>query len=165
PVRHATGALWERIWSTVRDSALDTVRLFKRLLGQSGFYRLLAFLLLIGFLKLIFLQMDYVFPKFGIRELGNGAPIGQLSNINYILIIILVPLIGALTQKYAAYKMVIVGGTICAASVFIMALPTPWFQSLAEGWIGQWIGHRYIGLRGSVHPYYVMIAFYIAIFS
>src|SRR6266566_6961564 len=73
PVRYATGALWERTWLTVRNSAHDTVRLFRRLLSQSGFYRLLAFLLLIGFLKLIFLQMDYVFPKFGIRELGNGA--------------------------------------------------------------------------------------------
>src|SRR5437762_12439890 len=73
PVRHATGAFLERTWLTVRDSALDTVRLFKRLLSQSGFYRLLAFLILIGFLKLIFLQTDYVFPKFGIRELGEGA--------------------------------------------------------------------------------------------
>src|SRR6266436_10368230 len=81
PVLFATGAFWERIWLTIRGPALDTVALFKRLLGQSGFYRLLAFLLLIGFLKLIFLQMDYVFPKFGIRELGNGAPIGHLSNI------------------------------------------------------------------------------------
>jgi MFS family permease len=42
-----------RVLLTVRDSALETVRLFKRLLGQSGFYRLLAFLLLIGFLKVI----------------------------------------------------------------------------------------------------------------
>src|SRR5438309_1505196 len=58
PVRHATGALWNRIWLTGRDSAIDTVALFKRLLGQSGFYRLLAFLLLIGFLKLIFLHID-----------------------------------------------------------------------------------------------------------
>src|SRR5262249_39213395 len=74
PVRYTTGGFGKRIWLTARDSALDTVQLFKRLLGQSAFYRLLAFLLLIGFLKLIFLQMDYVFPKFGIRELGNGAP-------------------------------------------------------------------------------------------
>jgi MFS family permease len=165
PLQYVTGALWERIWLTVRDSALDTVRLFKRLLGQSGFYRLLAFLLLIGFLKLIFLQMDYVFPKFGIRELGNGAPIGHLSNINYILIIILVPIIGALTQKYSAYKMVVVGGAICAASVFVMALPTLWFQQSAQGFIGQWIGHRYLGVQGSIHPYYMMIAIYISIFS
>jgi len=165
PVRYATGALWERTWLTVRNSAHDTVRLFRRLLGQSGFYRLLAFLLLIGFLKLIFLQMDYVFPKFGIRELGNGAPIGHLSNINYILIIILVPIIGALTQKYSAYRMVVVGGVICAASVFVMALPTPWFQRSAQGLIGQWIGHGYLGVQGSIHPYYMMIAIYISIFS
>jgi len=165
PVRHATGAFWKRVWLTIRDSAIDTVALFKRLLGQSGFYRLLAFLLLIGFLKLIFLQMDYVFPKFGIRELGNGAPIGHLSNINYILIIILVPIIGALTQKYSAYRMVVVGGAICAASVFVMALPTPWFQQSAQGFIGQWLGHGYLGVQGSIHPYYVMIAIYISIFS
>jgi MFS family permease len=165
PVRHATAAFWKRAWLTIRDSARDTARLFKRLLGQSGFYRLLAFLILIGFLKLIFLQMDYVFPKFGIRELGNGAPIGQLSAINYILIIVLVPIVGALTQRFAAYRMVVVGGIICAVSVFIMALPTAWFEGLANGAIGQWLGHFYLGLKGGVHPYYVMTAIYIAIFS
>src|SRR5881392_2177099 len=165
PVRHATGVLWRRVYLTIRDSARDTIALFKRLLGQSGFYRLLGFLLLIGFLKLIFLQMDYVFPKFGIRELGNGAPIGQLSNINYILIIVLVPIIGALTQKFSAYRMVIVGGAICTASVFVMALPTSWFLGSAEGFIGQWIGRGYLGVQGTIHPYYVMIALYISIFS
>src|SRR5881398_1258048 len=165
PVKYGTGSLSDRIWLTVRDAAGDTVRLFRRLLGQSDFYRLLAFLLLIGFLKLIFLQMDYVFPKFGIRELGDGAPIGQLSAINYLLIIALVPVVGALTQQFSAYRMVVVGGAICAASVFIMALPTGWFQGLASGGIGQWLGHSYLGVKGGIHPYYVMIAIYIAIFS
>ena len=61
------------------------------MLGQSGFYRLLVFFLLIGFLKAIFLQMDYVFPKFGDRELGLHAPVGKLAGINSIVIIILVP--------------------------------------------------------------------------
>jgi hypothetical protein len=164
PIRYS-GSLGERIFLTVRDSALDTVRLFKRLLSQSGFYRLLAFLLLIGFLKLIFLQMDYVFPKFGIRELGDGAPIGQLSAINYLLIIALVPVVGALTQRYSAYQMVVVGGVICAASVFIMALPTSWFQSTANGVVGQWLGHGYLGLKDGIHPYYVMTAIYIGLFS
>ena len=165
PVRHAGAALWDRIWLTVRDSALDTVRLFKKLLSQSGFYRLLAFLLLIGFLKLIFLQTDYVFPKFGIRELGEGAPIGQLLAINYLLIIVFVPVVGALTQQFSAYRMVIVGGAICAASVFVMALPTAWFQDPANGAIGQWLGHSYLGLKGGIHPYYIMTAIYTAIFS
>ncbi len=109
--------------------------------------------------------MDYVFPKFGIRELGDGAPIGQLSAINYLLIILLVPIIGALTQQFSAYRMVVVGGVICAASVFVMALPTVWFQGSANGAIGRWLAHGYLGLNGAIHPYYVMIAIYIAIFS
>ena len=162
---HAGLGFGKRVLLTVRDSALETGRLFRRLVAQSGFYRLLMFLLLIGFLKVIVMQMDYVFPKFGIRELGDGAPIGQLSAINYLLIIFLVPTIEALTQRFSAYRMVIVGGIICAASVFVMALPTSWFQGSANGVLGNLIGHTYLGVKGAIHPYYVMIALYIALFS
>ena len=154
-----------RIGQTVRQSASDTIDLFRRLIGQSGFYRLLVFFLFIGFLKAIFLQMDYVFPKFGIRELGVNAPVGKLSAINAIVIICLVPIVGALTQKFAAYRMVIIGGVICAAGVFIMALPTEWFVPASHSMIGQWLGHGYLGLQGSIHPYYIMAALYLIVFS
>ncbi|MCU0785257.1 MAG: MFS transporter [Verrucomicrobia bacterium] len=152
-------------WLTVRDSARATVQLFAGLLRQAGFYRLLAFLLMIAFLKLIFMQMDYVFPKFGIRELGEGAPVGRLVAINNLLIVILVPFVGVLTQRYSAYRMVVLGGLISAASVFVMALPTVWFQPLADGVLGQWIGHGYLRLAGPVHPYYVMIALFLVALS
>ena len=161
----ATSAFLSRIADTVRQSAVDTLRLFHRLLGQSGFYQLLVFFLFIGFLKAIFLQMDYVFPKFGDRELGLNAPVGRLSAINSILIILLVPIIGALTQRFSAYRMVVVGGVICAAGVFIMALPTGWFQPAVSSAPGQWLGHSYLGVNGSIHPYYVMAALYLAVFS
>jgi MFS family permease len=149
----------------VKGSATDTVKLFVGLLQQAGFYRLLAFLLLIAFLKTIFMQMDYVFPKFGIRELGAGAPVGRLVAINNILIVFLVPFVGALTQRFTAYRMVVVGGVLSAVSVFIMALPAAWFQPLADGLAGRWIGHGYLGLRGGVHPYYVMITLFIIVMS
>jgi len=164
-LERSTPTFLSGIGETVRKSAIDTAQLFRRLIGQSGFYRILVFFLLIGFLKAIFLQMDYVFPKFGIRELGLYAPVGKLANINAIMIIILVPIIGALTQKSAAYRMVVIGGTICAAGVFIMALPTDWFVSVANGVMGQWLGHSYLGLQGSIHPYYVMTALYLIVFS
>jgi hypothetical protein len=134
-------------------------------LRQAGVYRLLAFLILIAFLKLILMQMYYVYPKFGIRELGDGAPIGRLWAINSILIIFLVPFVGALTQRVSAYRMVTFGGIICAASVFIMAMPTVWFGPLANGLVGDWLGHGYLGLKGSVHPYYVMIALFVVLLS
>ena len=158
-------SFWKSIGETVRQTAIDTAHLFRRLIGQSGFYRLLVFFLFIGFLKAIFLQMDYVFPKFGIRELGVNAPVGKLSAINAIVIICLVPIVGALTQKFAAYRMVVIGGAICAAGVFIMALPTEWFLSASHSMIGQWLGHGYLGLQGSIHPYYIMAALYLIVFS
>jgi MFS family permease len=161
----AGSGILQSMWRTVRESAVATVRLFAGLLKQSGFYRLLAFLLLIAFLKLIFMQMDYVFPKFGIRELGEGAPVGRLVAINNILIVFLVPLVGALTQRFSAYQMVIVGGMISAVSVFIMALPTAWFEVAANSLLGQWLGHGYLGLTGSVHPWYVMITLFVVVLS
>ena len=150
---------------TIRTSAQETIALFKRLVGQSAFFRLLFFFLLIGFLKAIFLQMDFVFPKFGDRELGVGAPVGKLTGINALLIIPLAPLVGALTQKLSAYRMVIIGGAICAAGVFIMALPTNWFESAANSAAGRWIGHGYLGLQGVIHPYYFMATLYLIVFS
>lgn len=149
----------------VRAGARETGQLFVELLRQPIFYRLLVFLLLIAFLKLIFMQMYYVFPTFGIRELGPGAPVGRLWRINSIFVIFLVPVVGALTQRLPAYRMVTLGGIISAASVFIMALPTVWFQPWADGRFGDWIGHHYLGLAGSVHPYYVMITLFVILLS
>jgi MFS family permease len=158
-------ALWQSAWDIVRKSASDTIDFFVMLVRQRGFYQLLAFLILIAFLKLVFTQLDWVFPTWGVRELGEGAPVGHLQAINNWFIILLVPIVGALTQRFAAYRMVIVGGTITVASVAIMALPPPWFLSMANGAMGDWIGHHYLGLHGSVHPYYVMITLFVILLS
>src|SRR5206468_10962219 len=156
---------WSRIGQTVRQSAIDTADLFRRLIGQSGFYRLLVFFLFIGFLKAIFLQMDYVFPKFGDREMGLHAPVGKLAGINAILIIVLAPVIGALTQRVASYRIVIIGSIICAAGVFIMALPADWFVPAANSAFGHALGHGYLQLTGVFHPYYILSEIYLTIFS
>lgn len=163
--RYPHETFWNSFCLTVRDSLIETRRLFTGLLRQPGFHRLLTFLILIAFLKLILMQIYYVYPKFGIRELGEGAPVGRLWAINSILVIFLVPVVGALTQRFPSYGMVTLGGSITAASVFIMALPTTWFEPLAQGFLGHWIGNGYLGLKGAVHPYYVMIALFVVVFS
>src|SRR2546430_14289079 len=61
--------------------------------------------------------------------------------------------------------MVVIGGIIGAAGVFIMTLPTEWFGSAANGLSGQWLGHAYLGLQGNIHPYYIMSALYLIVFS
>lgn len=157
--------MFSGIFATIRRSARDTAQLFHRLVQQSAFYRLLLFFVFIGFLKAIFLQMDYVFPKFGDREMGLHAPVGKLSNINAIVVIILAPIIGALTQRLTSYRVVIIGSIVCAAGVFIMALPTDLFVPATLSGAGQWLGHTYLGLSGNIHPYYVMSALYLIVFS
>jgi MFS family permease len=163
--RSNSSHFWADIARTVQKGANDTVALFHRLIGQSAFYRLLAFFLFIGFLKAIFLQMDYVFPKFGDREMGLHAPVGKLAGINAILIIVLAPVVGALTQRIPSYRVVIIGSIICAAGVFIMALPTDWFVPAANSAFGSALGHGYLRLTGAIHPYYVMSALYLTVFS
>ena len=165
PPRAAATNLVNSLQNSIRNSIRETIRLFGELVHEQGFYRLLLFLLLIAFLKMVMMQMYYVFPEFGIRELGEGAPVGKLWGINAWIVIPAVPLIGALTQRFPAYRIVTIGGLITAASVFIMALPTAWFQGLADSGPGLWFGHHYLGLKGSVHPYYAMIALFVIFFS
>ena len=125
---------------------------------------MLLFFVLIGFLKAIFLQMDYVFPKFGIRELGANAPVGKAFG----------------DQRYCDHFPCADRGRtetkVCSLSngsdwrnylhrgVFIMALPTEWFVSAANGVFGRWLGHAYLKVSGSIQPYYVMCALYLIVF-
>jgi MFS family permease len=46
-----------------------------------------------------------------------------------------------------------------------MALPTPWFLGLANSPVGLWLAHGYLGLSGSVHPYYAMIMIFVVLLS
>jgi len=161
----ASGGIFVSATTTIRNASRDTVRNFTELVQQPGFYRLLAFLLFVAFLKLIYRQLDYVFPKFSIRMLGDGVPVGKLIGINNIIIVFLTPVVGALTERFSAYKMVILGGAIAASSIFIMALPPVWFQPLTIGIIGKFFGHWYLGLKGAVDPYYGMIAVFIIVLS
>ena len=59
--------------------------------------------------------------------------------------------------------MVVIGGAICAAGVFTM-LPPAWFAPAVNSPFGQWLGHGYPGLEGSINPYYVMTALYLTVF-
>lgn len=164
--RDSQEGFFAAITRTVRDTVKDTGRNFAALGRQPGFYRLLGFLMLIAFVKLIYMQMYYAYPKFGIRELGEGAPIGRLWTVtNAALIIILVPIVGVLTQHISAYRVVTFGTAISALAVFILALPPTWFQGLADGWFGHWLGHGYLGLKGAVNPWYISIFFFAVLLS
>jgi MFS family permease len=149
-----------------RDALKDWARIFSSLWTQPTFYRFLAFFGFVVFVKLILYHMYYTFPKFAIRELGAGAPIGRIfSVLNAVIVVILAPVIGALTQKFTAYRAVVIGTAISALAVFFMAVPPALFQGLADGRLGNLIGHSWLGLTGPVHPLYVAIVLCVAVYS
>ena len=150
---------------TTKKAAADVTALLSSLLASKGFGRLLVFLLLIGLLKVVFNVMDYVLPTFTKQELGEGVNTGRFNAVNGILILVLAPAIGLLTQRFTAYSMVILGGFITAASFLFIATPPQAFQGAADGWLGKLIGHGYMQLEGAVHPYYVMIVLWQVVFS
>lgn len=151
---------------TVRETAVKTTHIFAGLWRQKSFYRFLMFMTLVVGVRMIYYHLFYTFPKYGIRELGEGAPVGRLSGVlNEVIILVLVPICGVLTQRIAAYRMVMVGSLISALSVFFIALPPAWFKPLADGWMGNWIGHDWLGVQGTVNPLYISIFLFIVMLS
>ncbi len=86
--------------------------------------------------------------------------------LNPVLIVILVPLVGALTQKISAYRVVIFGSLIGALSIFFMAMPPVWFQGLADGFLGDLIARKWLGVQTDVvNPLFVSIFFSVVMLS
>lgn len=141
------------------NALVEWKRIFCSLWHQTAFYKFLVFLTIVVGVRLVFYHFHYTFPKYAIRELGDGAPIGQLWGVlNPVLIIFLVPIVGALTQKFSAYKTVIIGSAICASGPLFMAMPPVWFKSLADGPLGNFIAHTWLHIpQAEVNPLYVSI--------
>lgn len=165
-VAKRTFGIFKTAWIAIRDTAVKTVHIFLSLWRQPSFYRFLLFMSLVVGVRMIFYHLVFTFPKYGIRELGDGAPIAQLSGmLNSILIVVLVPICGVLTQRVTAYRMVMVGSLVSALSVFVIALPPHWFAPLAHSWLGDLIAHSWLRVPGEVNPLYISIFFFIVMLS
>ncbi|GAB4031618.1 MAG: peptide MFS transporter [Elusimicrobiota bacterium] len=148
-----------------RDALNDWLRIFSGLWTQPRFYKFLAFFGFVVFTKLILYHMYYTFPKFAIRELGEGAPVGRIfGTLNAVIVIILAPLIGALTHKFSAYKTVIIGTSIASISVFFLAVNPNIFNPLAQGPFGSLIA-SWLDLKTEVNPLYCAIVLCVFFYS
>ena len=160
-----SGNAWQAAVNTTKEAALTAARTLAALFRSEGFYRLLVFLIMIGFLKIVFNVMDFVLPRFAILELGDSVRVGRFNAVNGILILVLAPAVGVWTRRKSAYSMVILGGFITALSFVFIVLPPDLFRPLADGWLGRALGNGYMELEGPVHPYYVMIILWQVLFS
>ncbi len=96
--------------------------LMKEVVADRGFWRFMMLIGLLVLVKAIFVHMNTTWPKYITRERGEDFAWGNLWALNSWLILIFTPLATALTRKLDAFKVIVIGAFITAASPFIFAL-------------------------------------------
>lgn len=104
---------------------------FVELLGDKDFWRFMLFVTLLVFVKLIFQHAHQTWPIYTIREFGRDFNFGFIWSINPAMIIVLTPVVTALTRQRSAFVCIVAGSLITAASVFFMAASTTVAASVA----------------------------------
>jgi hypothetical protein len=99
-----------------------------KILGETfalpSFRRFLLVCLITLNVRMIFRHLDATLPKYMVREFGPDVAKGTIYSINPAIIIILVPIVTAMTSHVEPLVMIHYGTYVSAASVFILALST-----------------------------------------
>jgi len=147
----------------------NPLKIFLEVIKEKRFWAFMAFMLICVGAKSVFYHMHYSLPPFAERYIGEGAKIGTAwGMLNPMLIVILVPFIGAWTQKISAFKMVIVGTFISALSSFILCLPGEWFVPLiSEGSFVTESLRWFLGIKAGdpIHPWYIPLILFVVFFT
>ena len=131
----------------IKQASIDTGSLISRVVREKYFWIFIGMLSITIFARMIFFHFNYTFPKYGIRVLGEGAPIGSIFGVlNPMLIVFLVPAVAYATKKVSSYKMMIFGATISAGACFIALIPAEYFTPLTNTVFGELIFVKWLGL-------------------
>ncbi len=155
------GGIIGSMWKVARK----TGAIFAEVFGEGAFYR---FLLLVGLLvgvRMVFYHMHYTLPPWSDRELGFGSAFGTAWGVlNPGIIVLLVPLIGALAQKISSYKMIVIGTFFSAVPCFLLMLPNDFFAGYVDTWFGDWL-KWFLAIDGDLSPVYITLVIFVVVFS
>lgn len=104
---------------TIEQQSLKTTLL--ELLKSKTFWRFALMSLFLINLKAVFRHLDATLPTYLVRTFGSDIPKGMIYAINPFIIVILTPLVSALTQRFEHFDMIKWGGWITATAPFFLA--------------------------------------------
>jgi len=163
PSREATeeGGVFESFGKVAKKTGSILAEVFR----EGAFYRFLLLLGLIVCVRMVFYHMHYTLPPYLDRELGFGSRFGTAWGVlNPGIIVVLVPIVGALAQNISSYKMLVVGTFLSALPTFLLALPADTFAGLVDTWFGEAI-KVFLEIDGDLAPLYVNLILFVLIFS
>lgn len=91
-------------------------------LKDRPFWRFMVLLVLLSLVRMMFQHMHFTWPKYVLREQGEGFPMGTVWSFNSFLILFLAPLGTALTRNRRPFEVLLFGATISALSPFVLCL-------------------------------------------
>jgi len=168
PPKKAEGDnLVARIVNTTKDAVVETGKIFGDNFVQKAFWVFIGLIGITVFARLIFFHFHVTWPSYGIRYFGQGSLVGNIFGVlNPVMIVFLVPLFAALTQRVSSYWMLLVGTILSIGSTFIVMLPPELFAGLTDSWIGTVVYDRWLEVPiGRRDPFYLSMFFYVFAFT
>ena len=155
------------IKTAISSAVQETGRSLYRVALERRFWMFIAALGITTFIRVVSVHFLLIFPTYGIRMFGDGAPVGNLyAVLNPMIIVFLAPVFAILTARVRTYTMLLWGCTISAASVWIATLSPDLFIPLIDGGFGELVFVRWLSLPPSDwQPLYLSLVIFIAMFS
>lgn len=104
--------------------------IFMEVWKESAFQKLILFLVLTIGVRLVFTHQFLVMPKYYTRVLYSNFELGAANSINPAIIVVGLILLIPIINRFSTIRLIIVGMSISALSLVLLALPIEWVMSL-----------------------------------
>jgi dipeptide/tripeptide permease len=98
--------------------------ILKSVVAEKTFWRFMLLVGLLGIVLLAFQHAHMTWPKYTMREFGKDFPWARYWAINPAMVILLTPIVTAITRRFDAFKCLVAGSMVSASSILAMAFST-----------------------------------------
>lgn len=114
--------------STGESESKRPLAIFMEVWKERAFQKLLLFLVLTIGVRLVFTHQFLVMPKYYTRVMSSDFDLGLMNSINPFIIVIGLILVIPIINRYSTIKLIIVGMSISASSLVLLAVPLEWIM-------------------------------------
>ncbi|APR81656.1 putative permease [Minicystis rosea] len=99
---------------------VNPLEALRDVLADRVFWRFMFLLVLISLVRMMFQHMHFTWPKYVTRVEGESFPVGMVSSVNAMLIMVLAPIGTIITRTRRPFEVLVVGAFISSLSPFVL---------------------------------------------
>jgi MFS family permease len=113
------------------STATHPLAILREVAAESAFWRFLLFVSLLVLVRLVFQHAHLTWPKYTQREIAPDFNFAYYWSINPAMIIVLTPVVTALTRQKSAFWCIVGGALVTTSSVFWLAASSAIWAQIA----------------------------------